>query len=99
MDHDFGMPDVLVDDEVGEETELAPRYKVLLHNDNVNTIDHVIYALQEVFGFSEGEAVGIAFEAHNSGVALCKVEFFEHAEYHCNRLRSHGLDSTIEPDE
>src|SRR5437870_2064048 len=51
--------------------QLLPRYKVLLHNDDHNTMDHVVYALQRVVqGLSLAEALRIMYEAHTSGVAV-----------------------------
>jgi len=79
-------------------TRLAPMWKVLLHNDDNNSMEHVVRALQETFKFDAMKAVRIMYEAHNSGVALCKVEYLEHAEWHRDALRSFSLGATIEPE-
>ncbi len=81
-----------------EHTAHITRYKVLLHNDDVNTMDHVVRALMEVFRFERAMCGRIMLEAHNNGVALCAVEPFEQAELHRDRLRSFSLVSTIEPE-
>jgi ATP-dependent Clp protease adaptor protein ClpS len=73
-------------------------YRVLLHNDDVNTMDHVVRSLIKVFGFSEEAAASIMIEAHNNGVALCAVEPLERAELHRDQLISLSLSSTIEPE-
>lgn len=75
-----------------------PLYKVLLHNDDINTMDHVIRALVEVFRFSREESERIMLEAHRNGVALCALEPFEQAELHRDRLHSFSLVATIEPE-
>ncbi|MDH4162177.1 MAG: ATP-dependent Clp protease adaptor ClpS [Nitrospirota bacterium] len=75
-----------------------PRYKVLLHNDDKNSMEHVVKALMRVFRFGEEECVRIMIEAHNNGVALCAVEPLEQAEHHRDQLISYSLIATIEPE-
>lgn len=80
--------------------ELCPPWKVLLHNDDVNTMDHVVYALTEaVPGMPAERAVRIMIEAHLRGLALVTVCPLETAEYYRDRLLSFSLTSTIEPDD
>jgi ATP-dependent Clp protease adaptor protein ClpS len=80
--------------------ELCPPWKVLLHNDDVNTMDHVIHALtQSVPGLPGERAVRIMLEAHLRGLAVVTVCPLETAEYYRDRLLSFRLTSTIEPDE
>jgi len=80
------------------ETRTAPRWRVLLHDDDVNDMDFVVRALQEVFAFPRADARAVMSEAHCTGVALCKIEGRPAAEKHRDGLRSFGLTSTIEPD-
>ncbi len=75
-----------------------PLYKVLIHNDDVNTMDHVIGALMRVFKLERKACERIMVEAHKNGLALCAVEPFEQAELHRDQLRSFSLVSTIEPE-
>jgi ATP-dependent Clp protease adaptor protein ClpS len=77
---------------------IMPRYKVLLHNDDVNSMEHVVKALRQVFKFEEHECVRIMIEAHSNGVALCAVEPLEQAELHRDQLQSFSLVATIEPE-
>ncbi len=80
--------------------ELCPPWKVLLHNDDVNTMDHVVHALtQSVPGMSATRAVRIMMEAHLRNVALVTVCPLETAEYYRDRILTFGLTSTIEPEE
>ncbi|MCK9419382.1 MAG: ATP-dependent Clp protease adaptor ClpS [Nitrospirae bacterium] len=76
-----------------------PLYKVLLHNDDHNTMEHVIKALARVFKFEQGVCERIMLEAHQNGIALCTVEPLEKAEHHRDQLNSYSLISTIEPDQ
>jgi ATP-dependent Clp protease adaptor protein ClpS len=83
---------------IDREKITMPRYKVLLHNDDVNSMEHVVKALRQVFKFDMEECVRIMIEAHNNGLALCTVEPLEQAEFHRDQLLSHSLVSSIEPE-
>lgn len=78
----------------------APRYKVLLHNDDFNSMEYVVQVLlQTVSSLTQPQAVSIMMEAHTNGMALVITCAQEHAEFYCESLKSNGLVSTIEPDE
>jgi ATP-dependent Clp protease adaptor protein ClpS len=78
----------------------APRYRVLLHNDDFNTMEHVVETLiKTVAGMTQPQAVNIMMEAHTNGLALVIVCDLEPAEFYCETLKSHGLTSSIEPEE
>ncbi len=75
-----------------------PLFKVLLHNDDVNSMEHVIHALKRVFKFELKVCERIMMEAHQNGIALCTVEPLEKAEHHRDQLNSFSLISTVEPE-
>lgn len=78
----------------------SPLYRVMLHNDDFNRRDYVVTVLiQTVPSLSQPQAESIMMEAHNNGVALVIVCDLEPAEFYCEGLKSHGLTSTIEPDD
>lgn len=80
--------------------KLAPRYRVLLHNDDFNSMEYVVQVLlTTVPNLTQPQAVSIMMEAHTSGIALVITCAQEHAEFYCETLKNHGLTSTIEPDE
>jgi ATP-dependent Clp protease adaptor protein ClpS len=80
--------------------KLAPRYRVLLHNDDFNSMEYVVQTLmQTVPSLTQPQAVSIMMQAHTAGVALVITCAQEHAEFYCECLCNHGLSSTIEPDE
>ena len=81
-----------------QHTTRIRRYKVLLHNDDVNTMDHVVKTLMHVFRFDRSGCERIMLEAHRNGVALCVVEPLEQAELHRDQLISYSLVATIEPE-
>ncbi len=80
--------------------KLAPRYRVLLHNDDFNSMEYVVQTLMKtVPSLTQPQAVNIMMEAHTNGLALVITCAQEHAEFYCETLKNHGLTSTMEPDE
>lgn len=80
--------------------KLAPRYRVLLHNDDFNSMEYVVrILLTTVPSLTQPQAVSIMMEAHTNGIALVITCALEHAEFYSETLNNHGLMSTIEPDE
>jgi len=77
----------------------SPRYKVLLHNDPVNSMEYVVSTLRQVVpSLSEQDAIAVMLEAHNTGVGLVIVCDIEPAEFYSETLKAKGLTSTIEPE-
>lgn len=80
--------------------KLAPRYRVLLHNDDFTPMEYVVQVLmQTVPSLTQPQAVNIMMEAHTNGIALVITCALEPAEFYCETLNNHGLTSTLEPDE
>jgi ATP-dependent Clp protease adaptor protein ClpS len=91
--------DIDIDTSVLERLRMLPRYRVLLHNDDVNDMDHVVRALLlTIPSLSVDDAVRVMYEAHSAGVAVVVTCPHETAEYYALRLTRLGLTSTIEPD-
>ena len=87
----------VIDREVERVRKVSPKYKVLLHNDPVNTMDYVVESLRQVVPqLSEQDALNIMLETHNSGVGLVIVCDLEPAEFYSESLKAKGLTSTIE---
>jgi ATP-dependent Clp protease adaptor protein ClpS len=79
--------------------QLAPKYRVLLHNDDFNGMEYVAQVLMSTIPqLTQPQAVSIMMEAHNNGMALVITCAFEHAEFYCETLQNHGLTSSIEPE-
>ncbi len=75
----------------------SPRYKVLLHNDPINSMDYVVTSLRQVVPqLSEQDAMAVMLEAHNTGVGLVIICDLEPAEFYSESLKAKGLTSTIE---
>ena len=78
-------------------SKLSPRYKVLLHNDPVNSMEYVVKTLRQVVPqLSEQDAIAVMLEAHNTGIGLVIICDLEPAEFYSETLKSKGLVSTIE---
>ena len=78
----------------------SPKYKVLLHNDPVNSMEYVTISLREVVPqLSEQDAIAIMLEAHNTGVGLVIVCDLAPAEFYSESLKSKGISSSIEKED
>jgi ATP-dependent Clp protease adaptor protein ClpS len=83
--------------EEGTRSRALDPYAVILYNDDVNTMDHVVRSLQRsVPGMDLQKAENVMLEAHHSGRAVVIVCPLELAELVRNRLESSGLTATIE---
>jgi len=71
---------------------VAPRYKILIHNDSVTPMDFVVDILTSIFKKDFPGATSIMLEAHNSGVALVDVMGLEEAEFRVEQ--AHGIART-----
>jgi len=84
---------------------LCPRYKIIMHNDNITTTNFVVAVLRAVFNKPEAEALKIMWEIHNEERALVGLYALEHAElkrdqvHSTARARGFPLTCTIEPNE
>src|SRR5690242_19233131 len=86
------------DDEVREFLRLLPRYRVLLHNDEYNTFEHVIATLVAcVPTLDYAEAERITWQAHTTGCAQVIICLKELAEHYRAQLQRRSLTSSIEP--
>ena len=78
-------------------TRALDPHQVVLHNDDHNTMDHVVRSLlRSVPGMSTERALVLMMEAHNTGRAVVLVCPLELAELVRDRLESCGLTATIE---
>lgn len=77
--------------------ETLPPYRVLLHNDDVNTMDHVVESLLvSVPELTREHATEVMLHAHEHGQAEVIACPLERAELYRDRLESRGLTATIE---
>ncbi len=85
--------------QVEQSSRLLPRYRVVLHNDDVNTFEHVIISILKLTPLSRDEAIQRTIEADQTGAALLLVTHQERAELYVEQFASRGLTVTAEPDE
>jgi ATP-dependent Clp protease adaptor protein ClpS len=97
------LPDIQVVEET--EAQLDPPSKVLLHNDDVTTMDFVVFVLRSIFELPWDRAEDVMLTAHVQGIALVGVYPLEEAKYKVGqahglaRAEGYPLTLTIEPDE
>ena len=88
-----------VEDRTWLQSIVLPPWKVLLFNDEVHSMEEVVFALlTAVQRLTVEEAVQVMYEAHSTGVAVATTAPKERAEAIRERLEQFGLTSTIEPD-
>ena len=75
-----------------------PQYRVLLHNDDVNDMLHVVDVVFRLTPLTVEEAVARMLEAHHTGVALLLVTHRERAELYAEQFATFKLTVTIEPE-
>ena len=78
---------------------MLPPWKVLLHNDDKNSMPYVISSIMELTPLNQQDAEQRMMEAHKTGVALLLVTHKERAELYKDQFQSKGLTVTIEPAE
>lgn len=82
------LPDV----ETDTRTRRQPPYAVILHNDDVNTMNWVVFVLQKVFGYTVEKCVTLMLQAHNSDKAVVWVGSLEVAELKADQIVDCGPD-------
>lgn len=86
------------DEQVRQVLSLLPKYRVVLHNDDHNDMEHVVYALMRTIpALTVHDAARIMLEAHTAGQAQVIICHKEVAEHYRDGLERYGLTSTIEP--
>ncbi len=82
-----------------QQTDLLPPFRVILHNDDVNTFEHVISSILKLTTLQPQEALLRAIAAHETGVALLLVTHRERAELYQEQFATFNITVTFEPDE
>ena len=76
--------------------ETGPVRDIILHNDDVNTFDHVISCLMEICGNDPIQAEQCAWIVHNNGKCAVKRGTFDQLEPRCTALLERGLSADIQ---
>lgn len=76
--------------------ESGPVREIVLHNDDVNTFEHVIRCLVEICGHDPIQAEQCAHIVHYNGKCSVKRGTFDQLEPRCTALLDHGLSAAIQ---
>ncbi|MCE9595701.1 MAG: ATP-dependent Clp protease adaptor ClpS [Planctomycetes bacterium] len=85
------------------EVRIAPRWKVILLNDDITTFEFVTRLLIELFHKDAKDAQRLTDEVHRSGSAIVEITSRERAELYVEQVhslarpRGFPLTATIEP--
>lgn len=84
--------------ETSESVQTLPPYKVILHNDDVNSFEHVVHTVLELTPLNELEALEKTLEAHETGQSILLITHKERAELYVDQFATKNLTATCEPD-
>ena len=70
--------------------------EIVLHNDDVNTFDHVIESLVEICDHDPIQAEQCAWIVHHNGKCGVKRGTFDQLEARCHALQQRGLSAVIQ---
>ena len=76
--------------------ELAPKFRLILWNDEINTFDHVIHCLMKHLHYSEIAAEKIAWAVHRDGKSIILEGSFNDLEIFRKIFKAEGLHVSIE---
>ncbi len=90
------MKEILIEEELAEVLdEITDKQKLVLHNDDVNTFDHVIDCLVRICKHEELQAEQCALLVHFKGKAIVKSGARANLIAMCQALLDEGLSATI----
>ncbi len=73
-----------------------PPFKVLLHNDDENSFEHVIRSIMKLTRLTAEDAIERTIEAHESGLSLLLTTHRERAELYQEQFQTFQIITTIE---
>lgn len=77
------------------ETATAKEYQIVLHNDDVNTFDHVIKCLIRICDQTLEQAEQCAYIVHYHGKCVVKTGSLEELKPRCLLLLEQGLTAEL----
>ncbi len=78
-----------------EDVRLAPRWNVILWNDDDHTYEYVIEMLRALFGFPPEKGFRHAKEVDTTGRTILMTTSKEHAELKRDQIHAYGADPRI----
>lgn len=97
-------PEIQILQEMEEETELEPLYRILIHNDHITPMDFVVHILKTIFYQPTDRAMEIMMTAHITGTAYVQTVPKLEAEKRIGRAHSEAnmagypLQFSMEPE-
>ncbi|MGC1205154.1 MAG: ATP-dependent Clp protease adaptor ClpS [Flavobacteriaceae bacterium] len=84
-----------VSEELLLEEEISTQNEIVLHNDDVNTFDHVIETLIYVCDHTSEQAEQCAMLVHYKGKCTVKTGLYDDLKPRCSMLLEAGLSAEI----
>ncbi len=88
------LPQIDVEEKL--KSAFARGWSVIVWNDPVNLMDYVVYVFKTVLKMNEKDASKHMWEVHQRGKSMVARETREKSELLVHRLRSFGLNATME---
>ena len=88
------LPQIDVEEKL--KTAFTRGWSVIVWNDPVNLMDYVVYVFKTVLKMNEKDASKHMWEVHQKGKSMVARETREKSELLVHRLRSFGLNATME---
>jgi ATP-dependent Clp protease adaptor protein ClpS len=81
--------------ELDQDTRIAPRWHVVLLNDDDHTYDYVIEMLMRLFGHSPERSFQLAREVDETGRVIVDTTSRERAELKQEQIHAYGRDKRL----
>jgi ATP-dependent Clp protease adaptor protein ClpS len=94
MSQTIQTPDI--DEEIDEDIEIPNMWALVVHNDDVNSFENVIFTLMEVCGHTMEQASQCTMIIHNKGKCSVKVGDLEEMNLMCEKVISRGITASVE---
>ena len=91
-----GTPGAAVEEQRDTEAALAPRYHLILLDDNDHTYAYVIAMLGRIFGYGQEKAFALARVVDTQGRAIVETAGHDQVSRHQQRIHAHGPDPRLE---
>jgi len=84
------LPGTIEETETGNKSQVEkiPPYKVILLNDDITTMEFVVYVLVTIFKKDQETAFALMMAIHQQGSAVVDVLSFEEAEHRQSQVHS-----------
>jgi ATP-dependent Clp protease adaptor protein ClpS len=92
----MGRPQTHQEEDLALLEQVEGQREIVLHNDDVNTFDHVINCLCRICNHDALQAEQCAWIVHHNGKCSVKRGSYTTLAPMCTALQDHGLSATIQ---